>query len=93
MEQKNEMVVKPKLSSEELRIINEAVIIRAWMKDNKILPNANLKDDLCLDSLEFVEMIMDLEREFHIHIQDEEMKQIKTVGDIYEVVSHKLAEK
>lgn len=38
-------------------------------------------EDLKADSLDIVELIMDLEEEFEISIPDEDYEKIKTVGD------------
>ncbi len=43
---------------------------------------SNLVDDLGADSLDAVEIIMDLEDCFNITISDEETENIKTVGDL-----------
>ncbi len=43
--------------------------------------NSSFLDDLGADSLDIVELVMELEEEFHITIPDEEAEQIKTVED------------
>lgn len=43
---------------------------------------SKLIDDLKADSLDIVELIMDLEQEFSIEIPDEELPKVQTVGDI-----------
>lgn len=47
--------------------------------------STNIKD-LGIDSLDFVEMITDFEQKFNIEITDEELMEIKTVGDILELM-------
>ncbi len=47
---------------------------------------SKLVDDLKADSLDVVELIMDLEQEFDIEIPDEELPKVRTVGDIVEYV-------
>lgn len=47
---------------------------------------SRLVDDLKADSLDVVELIMDLEQEFDIEIPDEELPKVRTVGDIIEYV-------
>ncbi len=43
---------------------------------------SRLIDDLKADSLDIVELIMDLEQEFNIEIPDEELPKVHTVSDI-----------
>lgn len=47
--------------------------------------STNIKD-LGIDSLDFVEMVTDFEQKFNIEITDEELMEIKTVGDILELM-------
>ncbi len=49
----------------------------------------NLQDDLGADSLDAVELNMALEDTFGISISDEELAELKTIGDIVKVVSEK----
>lgn len=47
-----------------------------------ITMESRLIEDLKADSLDVVELIMDLEQEFDIEIPDEELPKVRTVGDI-----------
>ena len=47
-----------------------------------ITMGSRLIDDLKADSLDIVELIMDLEQEFNIEIPDEELPKVQTVADI-----------
>jgi len=49
---------------------------------NTITMESRLIEDLKADSLDVVELIMDLEQEFDIEIPDEELPKAQTVGDI-----------
>ncbi len=53
---------------------------------DKITLEANLADDLGADSLDAVEIIMDLEECFNISIADEATENIKTVKDLVEYI-------
>ena len=97
MVQKTKAAETPDLSQEDIqkikKIIIERVIERVWVDENEIIPEASLKDDLDFDSLDFIELIMVLEKDFRIHIDNEEMEDIQTVADLYEAVSIRLAQK
>lgn len=45
-------------------------------------------DDLGADSLDIIEIIMELEREFSISIEDEDAEKIVTVGDAVERIKN-----
>ena len=46
----------------------------------------NLRDNLCADSLDIVELVMEIEKHFDIAIPDEETYEIKTVEDYYPII-------
>ena len=69
-------------------------IINSILKDNlklgydfKIEPDMPIQD-LGADSLNVVEIVMDLETEFDIEIDDTEIESIKTPKDVYELVQN-----
>ena len=57
--------------------------------ENTITPTSNLKDNLSIDSLSAVELALELESEFDIRIDDEELANLVTVQDITDLVSRK----
>ena len=50
---------------------------------------ASFTDDLEADSLDVVELVMELEDEFDMEIADEEAEKIVTVGDAVEYINSK----
>ena len=48
----------------------------------KINMESRLIEDLKADSLDLVELVMDLEQEYDLEIADEELESMKTVADI-----------
>lgn len=46
--------------------------------------------DLGADSLDEIEMLMEVEKEFHIYIKDEEADKVITLGDAFELVCQKV---
>ena len=56
----------------------------------QIKPNSRLADDLGLDSFSLLDLGYGIERAFPIKIQDTEVKNIKTVRDLYLLVSKQL---
>ena len=60
------------------------------ISEDKIKMEAKIIEDLSADSLDVIELIMNLEEEFGIKIQDEESELITTVGQAVEYVQNKL---
>ena len=52
---------------------------------------SNIFDDIGADSLDIVEMLMDVESEWNITVDDSEVLNVKTVGDVVKLVESKLA--
>ncbi len=59
-------------------------ILSNYTETENITEDLSLMNDLMLTSLDVVSMIGDFEDEFNIEIDDEEIMQMKTVGDILE---------
>ena len=55
-----------------------------------IKPETNLMKDLEADSLDAVEIIMEIESEFGIEIPDEEAEKFQSIDDIVKYVDSKL---
>lgn len=58
-------------------------------EEEKITPDASIQDDLGADSLDIVDLVMSFEEEFDIEIPDEQVENIKTVGDIVKYIEEK----
>lgn len=57
--------------------------------EDMIKMEANLKDDLGIDSLAAVELSLELETEFDVRIEDEELAKLVTVADIVSLLESK----
>ena len=62
------------------------------VEEEKVTMEAAIADDLGADSLDVVDLVMSLEEEFNIEIPDEEVENIKTVGDIVKFIEEKTEE-
>ena len=60
------------------------------MEPEGIASQANLRDDLEMDSTEMVELVVALEGEFNIHLKDGEITNRNCVGDVIKTVGDKL---
>lgn len=62
--------------------VKEIIIEQLDVDADLIKPEAKLVDDLKADSLDIVELIMDLENEYDLEIPDEDLPKIISVQDI-----------
>lgn len=58
---------------------------------SQVTPEANFADDLDADSLDVVELVMALEEEFGIEVPEEELENVKTVGQAFALVTNKIS--
>ncbi|MEZ4239447.1 MAG: acyl carrier protein [Myxococcota bacterium] len=59
------------------------------VKNSEVVPTASFIDDLNADSLDIVELVMTIEKEFDIEIPDDEAEKIRTVQDAVDyIVGH-----
>lgn len=69
-----------------------AVIVeKLGVDESEVTLEANFTNDLGADSLDTVELIMELEKAFSITIPDNEAENIATVGDAVNFVKSKVA--
>ena len=52
-------------------------------------PETSLREDLDLSSMQAITLVMDLESEFDIAVEDEELEGLKTVGDVLALLDSK----
>jgi acyl carrier protein len=66
--------------------VKEILVERLDIDEDDIKLEAHLRDDLKADSLDLVELIMDLEERFGVKISDEEAQGIGTVGEAVDFI-------
>ena len=69
--------------------VKEVLMEAINVDEDMIKLEANLKDDLGIDSLAAVELSLELETEFDIRIEDEELAKLVTVADIVSLLESK----
>lgn len=52
------------------------------VEEDSLNNDTDLQDDLGADSLDVVDLLMSIEDEFEVEIPDEEIENIRTVGDL-----------
>jgi len=77
-------------SSIEERVI-QIVCDNLGVSREQVTRKTSFQDDIGADSLDVVELVMELETEFEITIPDEEAERIRTVGEAIEYVEREVA--
>ncbi|WP_227935779.1 acyl carrier protein [Alkalihalobacillus deserti] len=67
--------------------VTKIVVDRLGVEEAEVKPEASFKDDLGADSLDVVELVMELEDEFDLEISDEEAEKISTVADVVDYIN------
>jgi acyl carrier protein len=56
------------------------------VEEDTITSDTNIADDLGADSLDVVDLLMSIEDEFEIEVPDEDVENLKTVGDLVKYI-------
>jgi acyl carrier protein len=66
--------------------VKEMIVEELSVEAEKVTMESRLAEDLGADSIDAVELIMNIEDEFEIQVSDEEAQNIKTVGDLVKYI-------
>jgi acyl carrier protein len=80
------------VASVEERVI-ELVSENLGVNKEQVTRRTSFIEDLGADSLDIVELIMELEEEFEINIPDEQAEKIKNVGEAIDYIEKEIAKK
>ncbi len=79
----------PSYDPQMIQTIKNVVANKLSLSPDYVSDNADLHDDLGADSLNVVEIVMDLEDEFNVSIGDDELNEVHKVSDLYALCSAK----
>ena len=66
--------------------VKSIIVDQLDVDEDKVTEKSNIQDDLGADSLDIVDLVMSFEDEFDIEIPDDQVENIKTVGDIVKYI-------
>ena len=70
--------------------VSKVVVDRLGVDESEVKLEASFREDLGADSLDVVELVMELEDEFDMEISDEDAEKISTIGDAIAYIESKL---
>ena len=69
---------------------NDFLIDEFEVEEDDITPEANLKETLELDSLDYVDLVVSVESNFNVKLDAEDFVEIETLQDFYDLIEKKL---
>ena len=69
--------------------VTEIIVDKLGVDESKITPNAHFINDLGADSLDQVELVMQLEEEFDLEISDEEAENLTNISKVVDFLEKK----
>ena len=73
-----------------LERVSKVIVDRLGVDESEVKLEASFREDLGADSLDVVELVMELEDEFDMEISDEDAEKISTIGDAIAYIESKL---
>ena len=61
------------------------------IEEENIFPEAKLKEDMGIDSLDYVDIVVIVEKNFGFKIKPQEMTTVKTLSQFYDHIESKVA--
>jgi len=68
--------------------VKAIIVDKLGVDESEVTPAASFTNDLGADSLDTVELIMELEKEFGISIPDDQAEKISTVQDAIDYIAN-----
>tara|TARA_B110000014_G_C19962221_1_gene498038 strand:+ start:193 stop:429 length:237 start_codon:yes stop_codon:yes gene_type:complete len=78
------------MSDENFERFKRCAVDVLSVEPEKVSLEARFAEDLDADSLDLVELVMELEEEFDITVEEEELQELPTIGDAFKLISSKL---
>ena len=75
-----------------LERVTKVIVDRLGVDESEVKMEASFREDLGADSLDVVELVMELEDEFDMEISDEEAENISTVGSAVTYIESKIGQ-
>ena len=75
---------------EIIQKINSFLIDEFEIDESQLIPGADLKESLDIDSLDFVDLIVIIEKNFGFKVKTEDFAEIRTLQNFYDFIFSKV---
>jgi len=72
--------------SEIIEIVNNFLIEEFELDQEDLTPDAHLMDDLEIESLDFVDIVVIIEKDFGFKVKNEDLTNLRTLDDLYNYI-------
>lgn len=79
------------MSRDEIIDITNSFLIEEFEVESEVIqPEADLKESLDLDSLDYVDLVVIIESNFGIKLESKDFTDVHTFNDLYDLIGSKL---
>lgn len=86
----SQAIDRPLTRESVLERVREILVSSFELEPGAIQLDSHLIDDLDLDSIDAIDLAVELEQETGLRVEEQELRQIRRVGDIVELVCNRL---
>jgi len=72
--------------SEIIEIVNNFLIEEFELDAEDLTPDAHLMNDLEIESLDFVDIVVIIEKDFGFKVKNEDLSNLRTLDDLYNYI-------
>ena len=76
--------------AEIIETVNEFLSEEFEIEESALEPDAHLIDDLGIESLDFVDIVVTIEKEFGFKVKREEITEVRTLNDLYNYIEKRV---
>lgn len=73
-------------NQEIINKVNDFLIDEFELEEDQLIPSASLKETLEIDSLDYVDLVVIIEKNFGFKVKGEDFANIKTLQDFYDYI-------
>ncbi len=77
--------------AEIIERINNFLVEEFELDEEQLVPEARLKEDLDIESLDFVDIAVIVEREFDFKMKSEDMTHLRLLSELYDYITANVA--